>query len=96
MFTVGQKRLMQEMARDQRVILIQRHPRRWMELRYTINSFPMRNLQHQTVTKLVQLGCIRLNNRGYYVLSTKGMLVAARYQQRQDRKAMKKMETTCA
>jgi hypothetical protein len=65
------------MAKDSRVILLQKHPRLWMGLRYSINSFPMRTLGGTMVAKLAQLGYLKLDRRGYYVLSTKGLLEAS-------------------
>lgn len=84
--TPGQKRLLLEMATDQRVLLIQRHPRKFMALRYTINSFPMRHLQHQMVAKLARLGYLKISTRGYYVLTNKGMLAASRHKQMVERR----------
>jgi hypothetical protein len=71
----GQRRLLLQMAAEKYVILIQRYPDR-AKLRYTVNSFPMRQLSAVMVAKLARRGLLQLSRRGYYELTTRGMLVA--------------------
>jgi hypothetical protein len=75
--TSAQRRLICELGTDERAIFIMKHPRKWMEIRYAINSFPMRTLRGTVVATLAREGYLRLDKRGYYVLSTKGQLVAS-------------------
>lgn len=48
-----------------------------MDIRYAINSFPMRTLHGSVVASLAQEGYLVLDRRGYYKLSTKGQLEAS-------------------
>lgn len=80
--TAAQRRLVHEMASDRRVILLQRHPRRWYGLRYSINAFPIRTLHATMVALLARRGYLRLDKRGYYVLTVKGQLEASLKEQR--------------
>jgi hypothetical protein len=65
------------MAKESRVIFLQKHKRIWMGIRYAINSFPMRTLQGTMVAGLAQAGYLELNKRGYYTLTAKGQLEAS-------------------
>jgi hypothetical protein len=80
--TKAQRTLLHEMASDRRVILLQRHPRQWCGLRYSINAFPIRTLHGTMVASLAQRGYLRLDKRGYYVLTVKGQLDASLKEQR--------------
>lgn len=75
--TKAQRRLLWEMAHDQRVILVQKHPRIWCGLRYALNSFPIRTLHASMVAVLAEEGYLTLGRRGYYVLTTRGQLEAS-------------------
>jgi hypothetical protein len=75
--TDAQRHLLWEMAKDRRVILVQRHPRQWCGLRYSLNSFPIRTLQGTMVATLAKKGYLTLGKRGYYVLTTKAQLEAS-------------------
>lgn len=75
--TKAQHRLIWEMAKDRRVILIQRHPRMWCGLRYSLNSFPIRTLHSTMVAALAEKGYLTLGRRGYYTLTTKAQLAAS-------------------
>jgi hypothetical protein len=75
--TRSQRNLLHEMAKDERVIFLQKHPRLWMGIRYAINSFPMRTLYGTMVAKLAQGGYLKLDRRGYYILTAKGQLQAS-------------------
>jgi hypothetical protein len=75
--TRAQRQLLWEMAHDQRVLFMMRHPRQWMGIRYSINSFPMRTVSGVMVATLAKKGYLRTDKRGYYVLSTKGLLAAS-------------------
>jgi hypothetical protein len=73
----AQRKLVWEMAHDRRVIFTMKHPRMWCGIRYAINSFPMRTLHGTMVATLAQSGYLRMDKRGYYVLTTKGQLEAS-------------------
>lgn len=75
--TGSQRRLIFEMAKHQRAIFIVKHPRRWCDIRYSINSFPMRTLQGTMVATLAREGYLRMDKRGYYVLTVKAQMVAS-------------------
>ena len=57
-----------------------------MGIRYTINSFPMRALRGTMIAKLTREGYLRLDKRGYFVLSVTGMLVASKEKQKETEK----------
>lgn len=76
------RKVMREMAKDQRVILIQKHPRITMGVRYSINSFPVRNLRPSLVTTMARRGFISLSRRGFYLLTNRGQLVASLTEER--------------
>lgn len=73
----GMRALLHEMAKDERSIFMQKHKRRWMEVSYFINSFPVRNLKASMVTTLLAKGMIRIHPRGHFVLTTRGQLEAS-------------------
>jgi len=75
--TRGMRALLHEMAADERSIFIQKHKRKWMEVSYFVNSFPIRNLRVSMVTTLLELGMIRVHPRGHFVLTTRGQLEAS-------------------
>lgn len=75
--------LLHEMAKDERVILVQKHPKRFMELEYHLNSFPRRKLKAEMVAHLARTGYLRLSPRGYLVLTPKGMLNASIVEEKQ-------------
>ena len=75
--TRGMRALLHEMAADERFIFMQKHKRKWMEVSYFINSFPMRNLKASMVTTLLSKGMIRIHPRGHFVLTTRGQLEAS-------------------
>ncbi len=80
--TSAMRKLCHEMAKDERVILIQKHPRITMGIRYSINAFPIRNLRGSMVASLARGGYLTLNRRGYYILTAKGQLVASLKEER--------------
>lgn len=71
------RRLLHELAKTNRVILVQRHPRITMGVRYHINSFPIRLLSAQMVSNLARHGYLSLNRRGFYAITVKGQLEAS-------------------
>lgn len=75
--TDAQRRLLWEMAKDRRVILVQQHPRLWCGLRYSLNSFPIRTIHATMVATLAKKGYLTLGRRGYYILTTKAQLEAS-------------------
>jgi hypothetical protein len=75
--TRARRRLLREMAINERVILVTKHPRKWMGIQYSINSFPIRTLHADMVASLAQNGYLTFNKRGYYVLTTLGQLEAS-------------------
>jgi hypothetical protein len=75
--TRAQRQLLNEMAKDERVLLVQRHPRMAMAVQYSINSFPLRRVRAPMVAILARKGYLTLTRRGYYTLTMKGQLLAS-------------------
>ncbi len=80
--TRAQRALLLEMADSKRVILIMKHSKEWMGLKYSINSFPIRQLRADMVARLARLGYLQINKRGFYELTISGMLEASLEKQR--------------
>lgn len=83
--TQTQRALICEMARDRRVILMERHPRLWSGIRYYINAFPRRSIRTVTVTFLAMNGYLALGRRGYYEVTNKAMLIASLAERRRQK-----------